>query len=319
MENKIKESRIFITGANGGIGKEVVRMLIQEKANSVALACRTESKAEKVKIELENSNTKLEAYGEFDMSNEGAIKRAVSNLPNDQQFDIVFLQSGGMVVADDFQFVKSKDIKIEKTIYQNTLGAYITLKHLFEKNLIKKNARIVFPGGEGARGIKGMIKKPEFQSVKELKKYIHQGLGKYRDIDALGVSKFVSALLVHKLATLDFQREYIWFSPGLTAQTNGLRDVPSPKRFIMEKIGFPLMTLFGLAQKPNQAAKKYIDCLNGIYGKSGELIGAPEGKALGKLVDQKPMNPGLTNYQFIEAFWNITVKSCGGFSHLIKE
>ena len=54
-----------------------------------------------------------------------------------------------------------------------------------------------------------------------------------------------------------------------------------------------------------------MDCLAGKYGQSGDLIGAPEGKALGKLVDQKPMNSGLTNFQLIEAFWDITTSFCG--------
>ncbi|MCP4100786.1 MAG: hypothetical protein GY750_05080, partial [Lentisphaerae bacterium] len=40
--------------------------------------------------------------------------------------------------------------------------------------------------------------------------------------------------------------------------------------------------------------------------KNGDLIGAPEGKALGKLVDQKPMNSALTNHQFRDVFWEIT-------------
>lgn len=248
------------------------------------------------------------------MNNIKSIKVAVSNLDREKPFDIVFLQSGGMVVSNDFQFVKTNNAKIEKTVFQNVLGAYSTLKYLFENNLIAKNTRIIFPGGEGARGLPKLIKKPAFKNTAEIEKYIHKGLGNYKDIDALGVSKFMSGLLVQKLASIDLNHEYIWFSPGLTSRTNGLRDVKNPKRFILEKIGFPIMELFGLAQSPVKAAEKYVTCLNGEYGQSGDLIGAPEGKAIGKLVDQKPMNPGLTNSQFIETFWNITNKACGEIS-----
>ncbi len=71
------------------------------------------------------------------------------------------------------------------------------------------------------------------------------------------------------------------------------------------------MNIFGIAQSPKQAAQKFVDCLDGKHGKSGDLIGAPEGKPLGKLVDQKPMNAGLTNFKFIQTFWEV-VGQCSG-------
>ena len=308
------DSNIFITGTNGGIGLETVKILSQKKVNSIALACRTLEKAEWTKKELLQQTTKniqINPYGGFDMADEKAIQSAVSKIPQGKVFDIVFLQAGGMVVADDFQFISSNGLQIEKTIYQNVIGAYLILKYLDKRGLVAPNARIVLPGGEGARGINGMIKKPEFQSVQELQSYIFEGKGKYKDIDALGYAKFMSGLLVQQLAELNKERTYVWFSPGLTSGTKGLRDVPNPKRFMLEKIGFPLMNLFGIAQSPKQAAQKYVDCLDGKYGNSGDLLGAPEGKTLGKLVNQKPMNAGLTNYQFRQAFWEIIVEMLG--------
>lgn len=308
----IKDANIFITGPNGGIGLETVRMLVQKGAKRIALACRTIEKATWTKQELLKEGTTktiLDPYGGFDMNNRNSIREAVHKISASAPFDIIFLQAGGMVVADDFQFVSGNGIQIEKTIYQNTIGACLTFMYLEERGLVAPDARIVFPGGEGARGIKGLIKKPEFHSVEDLQTYIHRGLGSYKDLDAIGCSKFMSGLLVQQLAENDQERAYVWFSPGLTSGTNGLRDVPQPKRFFFEHVGFPLMNLLGIAQSPRQAARKYVDCLDGKYGKSGDLLGAPEGRALGKIVDQKPMNAGLTNYQFRQAFWNIIV-SC---------
>ncbi len=310
----LKDANIFITGPNGGIGLETVKILTQKKVKRIALACRTIKKAEWTKEQLLQQNAKniqLDPYGGFDMANEKAIQSAISKIPQEEVFDIVFLQAGGMVVANDFQFISSNGLQIEKTIYQNVIGAYLILKHLDQRALLAPNARIIFPGGEGARGIKGMMKKPEFQSVEELKTYIFQGLGKYKDLDALGYAKFMSGLLVQQLAEQDKTKTYVWFSPGLTSGTKGLRDVPNPKRFMFEKIGFPLMNLFGIAQSPKQAAQKYVNCLDGKYGESGDLLGAPEGKTLGKIVDQKPMNAGLTNYQFRQAFWEIVTEVSG--------
>lgn len=310
----IKDANIFITGPNGGIGLETVKILTERKAKSIALACRTTEKALWTKQEIlkhQNTDTVLAPYGGFDMNNEVAIEKAVAKLSENIPYDIIFLQAGGMVVANDFQFVTTNGIKVEKTVYQNVIGAYVTLLHLEKRGLVAPNARIIFPGGEGARGIKGMIKKPEFQSVEALKTYLLEGLGKYKDIDALGVSKFMSGLLVQQLAEMDQERTYVWFTPGLTSGTNGLRDVGQPKRFVMERVGFPIMNLFGIAQSPKKAAQKYADALDGKYGQSGDLLGAPEGKTLGKIVDQKPMNAGLTNLQFRKAFWEIVKQSAG--------
>ncbi len=314
MASKIKNSSILITGANGGIGLETVKLLIKEKASKIVLACRLEEKAEWVKSQLDNSSgTQLKAYGGFDMTHASSIQKSISALPEGEKFNIVFLQARGMIVADKFQFIKTDEHTIERTIYQNVMGGYLTLMYLNQRNLLASNARIVFAGGEGARGIKGMIEKPKFNSIKDFSSYISNGKGKYSDINALGVSKFMSALLVQKLALKDPEKEYIWFSPGLTAGTNGLKNVPNPKRFILENIGFPIMQFLGIAQSPKKAAEKYISCLSGKHGENGDLIGAPEGKSLGKLVDQKPMNAGLTNHQFRDTFWDIIEQTCGEY------
>lgn len=306
MAGKLKGASVLVTGANGGIGLETVKLIVREDIQNIALACRTKEKANWAKTQLKpRPSVKIEAFGGFDMNSIESIYNAVKELPDNQKYDVVFLQSGGMVVSDTFQFNEVAGEKIERNIFQNVLGGYLTIALMDEFGLLAPNARIVFAGGEGARGIKGMITKPEFASQEDFKKYISAGHGKYNAIDALGVSKFTSGLLVQCFAGNHKNYEVIWFSPGLTARTNGLSNVKQPKKFVMEKIGFPLMQLFGLAQSPKKAALKNVDCLNGTYGVSGELLGAPEGKTLGKLVDQKPMNPGLTNRQFREVFWKL--------------
>ncbi|AZQ65374.1 SDR family NAD(P)-dependent oxidoreductase [Flammeovirga pectinis] len=305
MESKIKNASILITGANGGIGIETVKILLEKGAKRIVLACRTQQKADDLRTSLKLNNT-LDARGGFDMQSKEAIVSAVTNLPKKEKFDIVFFQAGGMIVSDDFQFIENnKGNRIEKTIYQNVMGSYITLKALLQNDLIASGGRIVFAGGEGARGIEGMITKPVYDSVDDLTSAVYNGKGKYKDIDALGISKFMSGLLIQELAEQDLEHEYIWFSPGLTAGTNGLVNVPTVKRIIFERVGFPMMKLFGMAQGPKEAAQKYADCLDGKYGQSGDLIGAPEGKTIGRLVDQKPMNTGLSNHSFRKAFLQI--------------
>ena len=310
--SKVKNASILVTGANGGLGIETVKLLSEANASRIVLACRTKAKADWAMSQISQpSNTQLEPHGGFDMTDFDSIQHAVEGLPAGEQFDIVFLQSGGMVVANDFQFINAGNHRIERSIYQNVLGGYFTLVCLAQRELIAPQARIVYAGGEGARGVKGLIEKPVFDSVQDLRTYISKGRGKYGAVNALGVSKFMSALLVQKLALLDPEREHVWFSPGLTGDTNGLNALPGFQRFVLGRIGFPLMQLLGFAQNPRKAAQKYVDCLSGKYGQNGDLLGAPEGKALGKIVDQKPMNSALTNHQFRDAFWEIALQSCG--------
>ena len=198
--------------------------------------------------------------------------------------------------------------KLKKTIFQNVIGSYITLVNLKKRGLVAPHARIVFAGGEGARGIPGMIEKPVFETAEKWRQYIHgQGeLKKYNPMNAIGVSKLASALLSQKLATLDDGNTYIWFTPGLTHGTKGLAAMDSPiKRFFMEKVMFGISGLLGFSQSPQKGAEKYVTCLIGKVGENGDVLGAPEGKVLGTITDQKPMNPSITDQALQEEFWNM--------------
>ncbi len=304
------KKNILITGANGGLGFETSLLVSSsEMFDKVILACRTEKKAkescERIKTKLGPSlKVELIAAGGFDMNSIEGIEKAVKSLP-EVSIQVLFLQSGGVIFSKDFEFIEFNGKRVEKTAFQNVLGAYATLVNLMEAGLLETGARVVFAGGEGARGIPGLIDKPEFQSPEDLLIYLKEGRGNYNPMNGIGVSKFLSALLIRKLAEQRVHGiEALWFSPGLTYGTQGLRNQPPVKRWIMEKLVFGILGLLGLAQSPRSGAKKYFDSLIGKIGKSGEVLGAPEGKALGKISDQLPMNKGLSDHRLIDAFWN---------------
>ena len=213
-----------------------------------------------------------------------------------------------MVFSDDYQCVRYADKSIERTVFQNAIGPYITFLNLKKQGLLSPNCRVVFAGGEGARGIPNMIQKPVFSTPKSLNDYIfgRGALPRYNPMNAIGVSKFMSALLVQKLASLEMKSDFIWFSPGLTHGTGGLATISNPaKRFFMEKIVFGYTRIVGKSQTAQQGAQKYVDCLTAKIGRNGDVLGAPEGKVLGEIVDQKPMNPDMTKQDLIEEFWGI--------------
>lgn len=305
LENK----HVFITGANGGMGLETSKLLAQEKLASLTLAARTEEKAQFAKKEVQRVGSKIEvnAVFGFDMNKPEEIEKATDRLDSSRQFDIIFFQVGGVFFGNDYQYVNYNGMRIEKTLFQNTIGSYITLSNLRSKGLIAKNARVVFAGGEGARGIPGMIEKPVFTSTEEFENYSH-GIGelkKYNMMNAIGVSKLASALLTQKLAQQEDGITYVWFTPGLTHGTNGLAKASPIQRFFMEKVMFGISGLLGFSQGPKKGAEKYLKALSGEYGINGDVLGSPEGKVLGKIVDQKPMNPSLTDQQLIDGFWNM--------------
>ena len=304
MTNKV----ILVTGANGGLGKETVRSLVEERAGRVVMAGRSADKLEKARAEIlrDFPAAELDIAPGFDMGDLDKIEQAVARL--DDKFDIVFLQAGGVVFSPEVQRVQG----IERTIFQNVLGGHAVLYALNARGLVGRGARVVVAGGEGARGIAGLIKKPQFSSTNALREYVRgEGAVSYHAMNAMGVSKFVLALWSTKLAQVRPDLEVLWFSPGLTYGTQGLSGKPALQRFFLEKVAFNLMALTGKAQSPRAGARKYVDALLGRVGKSGDVIGAPEGKALGDLVDQRPMNAALTDDKLRDAFWEIAQAAAG--------
>ena len=305
--------RILITGANGAMAKETIKHLIHDGFTDIVMAVRTKTKGEIAKQEIMNSiesskNVNLSVVEGFDMNKPKEIKNAVLKLKGGRPFDIVFLAAGFAVFGDEYQSVSYNGKKIEKTIFQNLIGSHIVFSQLKKNDLVSKKARVVLAGGEGARGIKGMIEKPSFTSATDFRNYIYlnsKDLPKYNPLNAIGVSKFAGALWTKKVAELESENmEVVWFSPGLTSGSAGLKNLPFIKRTLFG-VTFGIMTLFGKSQKPKQGGRKYADCLTGKVGKNGELIGAPVGKAIGKYTEQTPLNPLLDSAELREELWSI--------------
>lgn len=131
MKSLVKNATILITGTNGGIGLETVKALLIKKPKTIILACRTLKKADNALLQL--PKTEIIPMGGFDMTVKTSIRNAINEIPSDLIIDILFLQSGGMVVSKHFEYINvSNNMRIEKTIYQNTIGGFLTYKVLSE-------------------------------------------------------------------------------------------------------------------------------------------------------------------------------------------
>lgn len=301
---------VFITGANGALGLGTVKALALMNVERVIMAARTEGKSADAKSKLLaeiETTSELLPVGGFDMHDPDAIAKAVAALPKDKIFDVVFFQAGGATFSDDFKFIDYRGTKVEQTVFQNAVGGYLTLTHLIEHGLLTSNARIVFIGGENARGVPGMNEQPVFDSAQSYRDLITGAgdLPKYNVMYLMGVSKLSSALLVQKLAQRGDGRDYIWFSPGLTHGTQGFAKGPALQRFMIEKVMTKITSLFGMSQSPDKGGQRCADALSGKVGNNGDIIGTPERKLLGDPSDQKPLNPSFTQQALIDEFWNL--------------
>ncbi len=322
MQNDRDNRSVLVIGANGGLAKATIKCLIEDGFKEITMACRTKSKGIKARDEIlasikNKASLNLTVFDGFDMNNPIGIENAVRSLPPTQPFDIVFLAAGNPVFSNDFQSIEWQGQKIEKNLFQNMFGSHIAFANLKKYDLLSKHARIVLSGGEGARGIPGMIQSPTFTSAEDLRNYafVNHKM-KYDAMAALGASKFFGALWTMKVAEIEDDLEVIWFSPGLTYGTEGLKNLSKIKRWVMGNIMSRILGPLGIAQSPAAGGRKFADCLSGKIGKNGGLIGAPKGKAVGKLTDQKSMNPGFENKELIEEFWKITENLFGKLSSL---
>ncbi len=320
MEN-LETRTVLVTGANGGLGRETIKLLVKNGFGKVIMACRSQSKANAARDEiLAETGAKPESvitFGGYDMNNPEAIRAAISALPKDTLIDTVFLGAGGVVFEKDYQTIQWNGLTIEKTIFQNVVGGHIVLSELVHRNLLADGARVIVAGGEGARGIPGMMEIPKFSDANDLRRYVlgdFAGRKKYNPMNAIGVSKLISALWVRKVSKLMADKmEIVWFSPGLTYGTSGTSGLPPTMNWFVQKVVFGAMGLLGKAQNPQQGASKFADCIEGKIGKNGDLIASPQGKSIGDLVDQGPMNPAFDDDKLHAEFWAILEEVCGPF------
>ena len=171
------QNTVFITGANGGLARETIKWLIEDGYRDITMAARSQARAEQARQDIIAGNGRSEGItltpiGGFDMTNPSRLEEAVKQLSREKQFDIVFLQAGGVIFAPDYQTAQVNGQDYERTVLQNVLGGHVTLALLYRYNLVAPNARIIVAGGEGARGLPPLIETPNFDSPEALRRYV---------------------------------------------------------------------------------------------------------------------------------------------------
>jgi NAD(P)-dependent dehydrogenase (short-subunit alcohol dehydrogenase family) len=127
---------IIITGANGGLGKETVKHIIRLGASKVICGCRTQSRGNEAKSEIERllkcSPNIIEVW-EVDLESPASIKSFVDRANSLPRLDVLINNAG-------ISFAKFKLVyDTERTIAVNVIGTFLLAVQLIPK--LRETAR----------------------------------------------------------------------------------------------------------------------------------------------------------------------------------
>jgi NAD(P)-dependent dehydrogenase (short-subunit alcohol dehydrogenase family) len=292
-------TKVLITGANGGLGKECARQLAElDGVQKVYLGCRNKAKAEAAKTDLEASTGKtIYEIIIIDVSNLDSVREAVQNLP--EPIDGLVLNAGGAGGLEPFAM---SPYGVCNMMASNVLGHVLLVDLLLQEDKIVKGGSIVYSGSEGARGVPKMgMAKPELTSgsVEELTTICDGSIAKRDNDAAYCYIKLLAALWMSSMASKVPDVRFVTMSPGATTGTEIARDMPLAKR-LMFGFMFKVMKLLGVSHGIEVGAKRYVDALadeemfqSGVFYASKKSVSGPVG-------DQKEFNDIFANKEYQE-------------------
>lgn len=137
---------ILVTGANRGLGKALVELILKNNKNGfkVILGCRKIANGEEAikeileKFELKEPTPEIETL-EIDLSNNNYIESAVKNLDERNINLDALVNNSGIFIKG----VEQTPEIIQQQLQVNYLGPRYLIETLLEKNIFKNNAKIL--------------------------------------------------------------------------------------------------------------------------------------------------------------------------------
>ena len=252
-------TRVLTTGANSGIGFECARQLaLHDGVTTVILGCRNQEKAQAAKKELETLTGKTETFEILiiDTSNLESVRNAVQEVS--EPIDGLVLNAGGQGGSDPLGLT---EYGVTNSIATNLLGHVFLVDLLLEQK--KLTGSVIFSGSEAATGIPSMgVAPPVLQngSVEEFTTICDGSFFKTPDA-VYGHSKMMAALWMSSMARKEPTTRFVTMSPGMTAGTAVMKDLPFIKRILTVYLIMPLMSLLGTSHTVEVGAKRYMDAL----------------------------------------------------------
>jgi len=135
----LKNKKILITGATGGIGK-AISILFAKNNGELLLVGRNKKKLNQFRLQiLKSYKIKISVYP-FDISNYEETKNAFRNIFSKTKNVDVLVNNAGILKENLIGMISKKDI--DQTINTNLTGP-INLTQLVSKIMIKKNSSII--------------------------------------------------------------------------------------------------------------------------------------------------------------------------------
>ena len=284
----MSDNAFLITGANAGLGKDVARQLaLREDVDTIYLACRNQTKAHAAREDLHRiTGRSIFETLILDTTDLDSVHAAAATIPTPLR--AVLLNAGGS--GGSAPMTRTAD-GVSTIFAANVLGHVVLLEELLTAGLVTSTA--VLTGSEAARGVpKLRMKRPTFstRSVQEFSSVIDGSFFIGRKLDpmlAYGQVKYLGALWMSALARRHPELRLLTVSPGNTAGTDVLRDLPTMQRLIMQHIVMPHVgPSLGISHPLQVGAKRLVDAMLGGRLDSGRFYASAANTLTGPLIDQ---------------------------------
>jgi len=291
---------ILITGANTGLGKETARQLaLRKETKRIILFCRSQSKAEAAKKDLEEqTGKKIFEIVIGDVSDADSVRKAVEKIK--EPIDAVILNAGGMVGKTAGNMTPSGMNELAAT---NILGHVILVDELIKQGKLKK--AVLSVSAEAVPGVKMLGMKPvamKTSSVDEFAAVLDGSYfgDKFDPVQAYGYIKYVITMWTLSMARKYPDLKFVVMSPGNTGGTNAPDNLPPPMKFMLKYLMMPVVfpMIGGMVHKLEVGAKRFVDGISDDRYKSGVFYASKEGKLSGDVVDQSTFYTDLKNTAF---------------------
>ncbi|WP_078281364.1 SDR family NAD(P)-dependent oxidoreductase [Mycobacteroides franklinii] len=284
----------LITGANGGIGKDVARQLaLRPEMGRIYLACRSRQRAITAKAELEGvTGRSIFDIVIMDVADPESVRAGLVGV--DGSVDALVMNAG--VIGPQSMHLTADGVTI--VFATNVLGHVVLLEGLLADGRLGEVA--VLAGSEAARGLPRLrMERPSFASTSadELASVIDGSYfaGRRPDFNlAFGQAKYIGALWMAYLARHHPDHRFITVSPGATTGTQASNDIALPLRIAAKYV----MPALGISHKLEVGAKRLVDGVTDPTLSSGVFYASAANKLKGPLVDQAEIFPDLANPSF---------------------
>lgn len=293
----------LITGANSGIGKEVARQLAQrEEFGRIYLFCRNHSKATAAQADLQrDTGRSVFEIVVADLSKASSVRAAAENLS--APLDVLVMNAGG--TGGTAPLASTSD-GVTEIFASNVLGHVVLAERLLDRGLLRDVG--VLAGSEAARGVpKLRIPRPTFRdrTPEEFESVIDGSFftgSKPNKMLAYGQVKYLGALWLGSLARRYPQLRLLTVSPGNTAGTEALRDLPLPVRVAAQRILMPYVApALGIGHRLEVGAKRIVDAVVDPSMRSGVFYASAANTLTGPLVDQAEIVPDFGDQRIQDA------------------